>query len=119
MEIEQPENEIIKDKIFIKRKLKQRLRTRNKKLKKKTLFDVKSLECIDGDRLPIQRLDRNKTKAKLSAQTPSAEQLNTSSEDANVEVGANNDHHHTQENVSRLNFINSQKVSPRSFFSSL
>ena len=116
MEIEQPENEIIKDKIFIKRKLKQRLRTRNKKLKKKTLFDVKSLECIDGDRLPIQRLDRNKTKAKLSAQTPSAEQLNTSSEDA--EVGANNDHH-TQENVSRLNFINSQKVSPRSFFSSL
>ena len=118
MEIEQPENEIIKDKIFIKRKLKQRLRTRNKKLKKKTLFDVKSLECIDGDRLPIQRLDRNKTKAKLSAQTPSAEQLNTSSEDANIEVGANNDHH-TQENVSRLNFINSQKVSLRSFFSSL
>ena len=109
MEIQSAENEILKDEILIKRKLKRRLRTRHKRVKKKTLFDVKAVESINGDKAPIQRLEGNKTKTKLSAQTPmKTPQL---SEDFEMEILPNIANPQTfQENRQHLNSINSNKV---------
>ena len=113
MEFQPAQNEILKDKILIKRKLKQRLRTRNRRFKKKTLLDVKSIESIDGDKTPIQRLEGNKTKTKLSPQTPlkTPQLTKTESEDFEIDIFPNTAHHQThQENGKHFNFFNSHKV---------
>ena len=113
MEFQPAQNEILKDKILIKRKLKQRLRTRNRRFKKKTLLDVKSIESIDGDKTPIQRLEGNKTKTKLSPQTPlkTPQLTKTESEDFEIDIFPNTAHYQThQENGKHFNFFNSHKV---------
>ena len=105
------ESETLRENILIKRKLKPRLRNRNKKLRKKTLLDVKSLECIEGDKAPIQRLNRNKTKAKLSGQTLRDEPLakTEKTESLNTELGANIEDSEDQQ-FYKDSFINSPKV---------
>lgn len=103
------ESEIIRENILIKRKLKPRLlRNRNKKLKKKTLLDVKSIECIEGDKTPIQRLHRNKTK--LSGQTVQDESLaKTETQNINRELRVNIEETEDQQSY-KESFINSEKV---------
>ena len=87
------------------------MRTRNKKLKQKTLPDVKSIDCIDGDKVPIQRLDRNKRKAKLSSQTPLKEVELTKTSSVDTKVRANTDYHRAyQDNKWGLDSNNSNKV---------
>merc|ERR1712037_110177 len=109
--VETVQSETLRENILIKRKLKPRLRNRNKKLRKKTLLDVKSLECIEGDKAPIQRLNRNKTKAKLSGQTVRDEPLakTEKTESLNTELGANIDDSVDSQSY-KDSFINSLKV---------
>ena len=111
------ERETLRENILIKRKLKPRLRNRNKKWRKKTLLDVKSIECIEGDKAPIQRLNGNKTETQQSGQTGRDEPLartetkvqagNISTEHrANVGFDDSED----QQSSYKDNFINSAKV---------
>ena len=118
VEHQQAESEIIRENILIKRKLKPRLlRNRNKKLKKKTLLDIKSIECIEGDKTPIQRLHRNKTK--LSGQTVPDESLaKTETENINRELRANIEDNEDQQSY-KESFINSDKVRFRFVYWSL
>ena len=106
VELQTSECEVLRENILIKRKLKPRLRNRNKKFKKKTLLDVKSIECIEGDKAPIQRLDRNKTKAKLSGQSVQDEVLEKN--ETTIETQNIDD---TENQLSyKDSFINSEKV---------
>ena len=114
MELQTAESETLRENILIKRKLKPRLRNRNKKLKKKTLLDVKSIECIESDKAPIQRLNRNKTKTKLSGQTVRDEPLAKTetivqTATVNTELGANIEDIEDGQTY-KDNFINSAKV---------
>ena len=114
MELQTAESETLRENILIKRKLKPRLRNRNKKLKKKTLLDVKSIECIESDKAPIQRLNRNKTKTKLSGQTvrdaPLAKtETIVQTATVNTELGANIEDIEDGQTY-KDNFINSAKV---------
>ena len=109
VEHQQAESEIIRENILIKRKLKPRLlRNRNKKLKKKTLLDVKSIECIEGDKAPIQRLNRNRTKLS-SGQTVRDESLVKTQAQNNTELRANIVNIEDQQSY-KDRFINSDKV---------
>ena len=109
MELQPAESEIIRENILIKRKLKPRLlRNRNKKLKKKTLLDVKSIECIEGDKAPIQRLNRNRTKLS-SGQTVRDESLLKTQAQNNTELRANIVNIEDQQSY-KDGFINSDKV---------
>ena len=108
MELQPAESEIIRENILIKRKLKPRLRNRNKKLKKKTLLHVKSIECIEGDKAPIQRLNRNRTKLS-SGQTVRDESLVKTQAQNNTELRANIVNIEDQQSY-KDRFINSDKV---------
>ena len=117
VEHQQAESEIIRENILIKRKLKPRLRNRNKKLKKKTLLDVKSIECIEGDKAPIQRLNRNRTKLS-SGQTVRDESLVKTQAQNNTELRANIVNIEDQQSY-KESFINSDKVRFRFVYWSL
>ena len=102
------ERETLRENILIKRKLKPRLRNRNKKWRKKTLLDVKSIECIEGDKAPIQRLNRNRTKLS-SGQTVRDESLVKTQAQNNTELRANIVNIEDQQSY-KDRFINSDKV---------
>ena len=105
MELQTSESEVLRENIQIKRKLKPRLRNRNKKFKRKTLLDVKSIECIEGDTAPIQRLNRNKTRATLSGQSVQDELLGKTETELQASIYDNEDQISYKDS-----FINSDKV---------